>query len=99
MSDGTEEDGAYAARIDEWVACETTDGAPLRAGVDCIFFVRSILTLLAIKCLEEGLEPRDMRTAHRRGRRISEVVVVDRPREGYWTSPLFFRGRLTVVHG
>jgi hypothetical protein len=30
MTDGTDEDGAYAARMDEWVAWETVEGTTPR---------------------------------------------------------------------
>jgi hypothetical protein len=30
MADGTDEDGAYAARMDEWVAWETVEGTARR---------------------------------------------------------------------
>jgi hypothetical protein len=30
MADGTDEDGVYAARMDEWVAWETVEGTALR---------------------------------------------------------------------
>jgi hypothetical protein len=33
MADGTDEDGAYAARMDEWVAWETVEGAAPRGDV------------------------------------------------------------------
>jgi hypothetical protein len=36
MADGTDEDGAYAARMDEWVAWETMEGAALGTRVDFV---------------------------------------------------------------
>jgi hypothetical protein len=41
MADGTDEDGAHAARMDEWVAWVTVEGAALGARGDlfCFSFV------------------------------------------------------------
>jgi hypothetical protein len=38
MADGTDEDGAYAARMDEWVAWETVEGQPLGAKAELFSF-------------------------------------------------------------
>jgi len=61
MADGTDEDGAHVARMDEWVAWGTKSGA-----LGALF-----VSLPFLFC--KGACPRGLRTAHRGGRRISSV--------------------------
>jgi hypothetical protein len=67
MADGTDEDDARATRMDEWDATGRT--APQGGRINCSFLFVPLLG---------GLVPRDLRTAHRRGWRISFVVVAGR---------------------
>jgi hypothetical protein len=60
------------------------------------FLLRFALLFLYYILLLGGLVPRDLRTAHCRGRRIP-FVVVDRPRAGYrLISFLSFLGRISL---
>jgi hypothetical protein len=52
MADGTDEDGAYAARMDEWIAWETVvETAPRGEGYFVISFVHFFFTTLSCKGL------------------------------------------------
>jgi hypothetical protein len=82
---------------DEWVAWEAVEGQPLGARGE---FVRCPLPSFSLStplCKGDSY-PRDLRTAHCRGRRIS-LVVIDRPMAGYWSSPLSFLGRIFLGNG
>jgi hypothetical protein len=79
--DRTDEDGAHAVRMDEWVALETVERAALGARVNLFVLSFVYFSFLSPSC--KGLALRDLRTAHCRGKRIP-FVVVDRPRAGYW---------------
>jgi len=84
MADGTDEDGARAARTDEWVVWgggrrDSPQGRRLNCHTVLLF-------LFLIKFVSGYSCPRDLRTAHCGGRRISFVVTVQ-PRAG---SGLYF---------
>jgi len=83
-ADGTDEESAYAARMDEWIAWEPRGardaGATARQGNRSYFFSLFFL-VWGYSC------PRDLRTAHCGGRRISFVVTARlRPGRGLYLS-------------
>jgi hypothetical protein len=111
MADGTDDDGAYAARMDEWVALEAVGGTAQRGegkslysisrGDDCGCGVRLFcFTFSCYFLLLGGLAPRDLRTAHCRGRRIP-FLCRGRPTEGRLqvSFPLSFLGRISLRDG
>ena len=76
MADGTDEESAYAASMDEWIErWDSPEGRRLNCYTVFISFLFSY-------CMGVLL-PRDLRTAYRGGRRIF-YVVADRLRGGSW---------------
>jgi hypothetical protein len=90
MADGTDEDGAYAARMDE------LDGTASRGEGRCaLSLVRFDFSLFSLFC--EGA--RTPRSAHSAPPRVKGFFCGSSPAEGRAWFPLYFLGRISLGDG
>jgi len=88
MADGTDEEAAYAARMDEWIVWETRRDRR-SVGRAKLLLAFSLFTLVwGYSC------PRVLRTAHCGGRRTSFVTVRPRASSGLYLSFI----RVALLH-